>query len=137
MRCGRWKNAFAKRKRRHNAEFAEKNRELRKSRGGQDARWQPRDFCILAIKRVANGETVAESWRYFRGHLGGEVACLSRANIGADSWRWARWAAAQVRGGAFAYWYLRRHGYVFVARNYVPREIKRDQPDHTMKRWRL
>lgn len=26
-----------------------------------------------------------------------------------------------VRGETFAYWYLRRHGYVFVARNYVPR----------------
>ena len=46
MRCRHWKNAFAKRKRRHNAEFAENNRELRKSRGGQDARWQPRDFCL-------------------------------------------------------------------------------------------
>jgi putative endonuclease len=29
-----------------------------------------------------------------------------------------------VRGETFAYWYLRRHGYVFVARNYVPREVK-------------
>ena|SRR6266851_4870146 len=26
--------------------------------------------------------------------------------------------------GKFAYWYLRRHGYVFVARNYVPRDVK-------------
>ena len=29
-----------------------------------------------------------------------------------------------VRGETFAYWYLRRHGYVFVARNHVPREVK-------------
>jgi putative endonuclease len=29
-----------------------------------------------------------------------------------------------VRGETFAYWYLRRHGYVFVARNYMPREVK-------------
>ena len=29
-----------------------------------------------------------------------------------------------VRGETFAYWYLRRHGYVFVARNYMPRGIK-------------
>ena len=29
-----------------------------------------------------------------------------------------------VRGETFAYWYLRRHGYVFVARNYVPRGAK-------------
>jgi len=29
-----------------------------------------------------------------------------------------------VRGQTFAYWYLRSHGYVFVARNYTPREVK-------------
>jgi hypothetical protein len=29
-----------------------------------------------------------------------------------------------VRGETFAYWYLRRHGYVFVARNYMPQEVK-------------
>jgi putative endonuclease len=29
-----------------------------------------------------------------------------------------------VRGETFAYCYLRRHGYVFVARNYVPRGAK-------------
>jgi len=29
-----------------------------------------------------------------------------------------------VRGEAFAYWYLRRQGYVFIARNYMPRGIK-------------
>lgn len=29
-----------------------------------------------------------------------------------------------VRGETFAYWYLRRHGNVFVARNYMPRGAK-------------
>jgi putative endonuclease len=29
-----------------------------------------------------------------------------------------------VRGETFAYWYLRRQGYVFVARNYIPRGTK-------------
>lgn len=29
-----------------------------------------------------------------------------------------------VRGETFAYWYLRRHGYVFVARNYTVRGMK-------------
>ena len=28
-----------------------------------------------------------------------------------------------VHGETFAYWYLRRYGYVFVARNYVPRDV--------------
>ncbi len=29
-----------------------------------------------------------------------------------------------VRGETYAYWYLRRHGYVFVARNYQPAGLK-------------
>jgi putative endonuclease len=29
-----------------------------------------------------------------------------------------------VRGETYAYWYLRRYGYVFVAKNYMPRGIK-------------
>ena len=29
-----------------------------------------------------------------------------------------------VRGETYAYWYLRRQGYVFVARNYIPRGAK-------------
>ena len=31
---------------------------------------------------------------------------------------------AGVRGETYAYWYLRNQGYVFVARNYVPRSAK-------------
>lgn len=29
-----------------------------------------------------------------------------------------------IRGETYAYWYLRRHGYVFVARNFTPRGAK-------------
>jgi putative endonuclease len=29
-----------------------------------------------------------------------------------------------IRGETYGYWYLRRHGYVFVARNYMPRGVK-------------
>jgi putative endonuclease len=29
-----------------------------------------------------------------------------------------------IRGETFAYWYLRRHGYVFIARNYTVRGVK-------------
>ena len=29
-----------------------------------------------------------------------------------------------VRGETYAYWYLRRHGYVFVGKNYTPHGIK-------------
>src|SRR6202521_6016911 len=31
---------------------------------------------------------------------------------------------AGIRGETYAYWYLRRHGYVFVARNLMPRGAK-------------
>lgn len=31
---------------------------------------------------------------------------------------------AGIRGETYAYWYLRRHGYIFVARNYMPRGAK-------------
>jgi putative endonuclease len=29
-----------------------------------------------------------------------------------------------IRGETYAYWYLRRHGYVFIARNFTPRSSK-------------
>lgn len=29
-----------------------------------------------------------------------------------------------IRGETYAYWYLRRHGYIFIARNFTPRSIK-------------
>ena len=31
---------------------------------------------------------------------------------------------AGVRGETYGYWYMRRHGYVFIARNYTPRSGK-------------
>jgi Holliday junction resolvase-like predicted endonuclease len=31
---------------------------------------------------------------------------------------------AGMRGETYAYWYLRRHGYIFAARNYMPRGAK-------------
>ncbi len=30
-----------------------------------------------------------------------------------------------IRGETYVYWYLRRHGYVFVARNFTPPRFKR------------
>lgn len=31
---------------------------------------------------------------------------------------------AGIRGETYAYWYLRRHGYIFIARNFMPRGAK-------------
>jgi len=36
---------------------------------------------------------------------------------------------AGVRGETYAYWYLRRHGYIFVARNYTPRAAIKGELD--------
>jgi putative endonuclease len=56
----------------------------------------------------------AVKWRVRRG-LSGQA---SLGDVKQDARR------RGVRGETFAYRYLRRHGYVFVARNYVPREVK-------------
>src|SRR6267143_6061285 len=46
---------------------------------------------------------------------------------------------AGVRGETYAYWYLRKHGYIFVARNYTPRGIKGESISSAMmaRRWPL
>jgi len=43
-----------------------------------------------------------------------------------DSLEQRKYAARRtgIRGETYAYWYLRRQGYVFVARNYTPRGVK-------------
>jgi hypothetical protein len=46
---------------------------------------------------------------------------------------------AGLRGETYAYWYLRRLGYVFVAKNYMPRGAKGelDLIGYEGRRWRL
>jgi putative endonuclease len=51
-------------------------------------------------------------WKARRGLRGEEATAASDAKLAARQ--------TGVRGETFAYWYLRRHGYVFVARNYSP-----------------
>ena len=58
-------------------------------------------------------ETV--KWRARRGLNGGEESLGDEKEIARKR---------GVRGETFAYWYLWRHRYVFVARNYVPRGAK-------------
>ena len=69
----------------------------------------------------------------------GSMAILSRLIFETVRWRARRGLSSDaetapdvkekarrrgVQGETFAYWYLRRHGYVFVARNYMPRGLK-------------
>ena len=49
------------------------------------------------------------------------MAIFSRIIFETVKWRARRGLSG---GETFAYWYLRRHGYVFVARNYMPRGAK-------------
>jgi len=73
-------------------------------------------------------ETV--KWRARRGLSGGEESVGDEKEV-------AR--RRGVRDETFAYLYLRRYGYVFVARNYVPRGAKGeiDLVGTTATRWRL
>src|SRR5271165_1597355 len=58
-------------------------------------------------------ETV--KWRARRGLSGDEQSVGDKKEVARQR---------GMRGETFAYWYLRRHGYVFVARNYAPRGAK-------------
>ncbi|GAC1701043.1 MAG: hypothetical protein NVS9B4_03650 [Candidatus Acidiferrum sp.] len=52
----------------------------------------------------------------------GEVEPAGQLSKGREAKHAAR--RTGIRGETYAYWYLRRHGYVFVARNYMPRGVK-------------
>jgi len=58
----------------------------------------------------------AVKWAARRGLSDGGLTSAGEAKRGA--------LKTGVRGETYAYWYLRRHGYVFVARNYTPARIK-------------
>src|SRR2546430_364094 len=55
-------------------------------------------------------------WKARRGLLDEGPAAANDAKLAAQR--------TGVRGETFAYWYLRRQGYVFVARNYSPLSVK-------------
>jgi hypothetical protein len=57
----------------------------------------------------------AVKWQARRGLNGGEEPSGDEKEVARQR---------GVRGETFAYWYLRRHVYVFVVRNYVPRGAK-------------
>ncbi len=133
MRCGRWKSVFAKRRRRLNAEVAEKSEGRIEIPRGSERKMAFAGFLFIVV--ISGYVTILKpggvpgtampifsrltfetvKWRARRGLSGGE------ASVG-DEKEVAR--RRGVRGETFAYCYLRRHGYVFFARNYVPRGAK-------------
>lgn len=65
----------------------------------------------------------AVRWAARRG-LREEESFSNAARLGAQSAKKLEARSTGVRGETYAYWYLRRQGYVFVAKNYTPRGIK-------------
>jgi putative endonuclease len=60
-----------------------------------------------------------------RENLPAESEILAQRNAGERAAAWKLEAGRTgMRGEMYPYWYLRRNGYVFVARNYVPRGAK-------------
>lgn len=126
----RWKIASAKSRKRSNAESTE-NTEFTEKNG------KTRGCC--------RRRSVAATGFLFilRDYRGGRIESMPVfSNL---MFRALRWAARRglreeqsfsndakklearrtgVRGETYAYWYLRRQGYIFVARNYTPRGIK-------------
>ncbi len=88
--------------------------------------WRPRDFCLYFGRNEFYGGTTmpifsqlifqAVRWSARKGLRDEENLTA------ADKKQEAR--RTGVRGETYAYWYLRRQGYVFVARNYMPRSAK-------------
>lgn len=79
--------------------------------------WQPRDFCLYFAERR---ESVPGPCRSLHN------SCFARSTgrPGAACAKKLQARRTGVRGETYAYWYLRRKGYIFVARNYTPRVIK-------------
>jgi putative endonuclease len=89
--------------------------------------WQPRDFCLYFAER--RGESVPGTMPIFSKLMFRAVHWAARRGLREEE----RFSSdtkklearrTGVRGETYAYWYLRRQGYVFVARNYTPRRIK-------------
>ena len=116
MRHGLWKSAFARPKRRPKKEPTSEDAGIP---------WRPLSFGSHGIFVYTSPKAMAlfsqlvfqvVRWKARRGLREEEV--LPRAG--------AKLIARQtgIRGETYAYWYLRRQGYVFVARNYSPRTVK-------------
>lgn len=66
----------------------------------------------------------AVRWAARRGLREEESFAGDARNLEAQTAKKLEARSTGVRGEIYAYWYLRRHGYVFVAKNYSPRGIK-------------
>ena len=85
--------------------------------------WQPRDFCLYFAKhRGIDVSTMPIfSQLMFRAvHWAARRGLREEESFSSDAKK-LQARRTGIRGETYAYWYLRRQGYVFVARNYTPR----------------
>ena len=88
--------------------------------------WQPRVFCLYC---AITGDGSIESMPTFSNLLFRAVRWAARRGLREEQGfsNDAKKLEARrtgVREKTYAYWYLRRQGYIFVARNYTPRGIE-------------
>jgi len=124
-----------------------------------EGRWQPRDFCLYSGQLACALDFGVAGWRernvpIFSSVIFGAVKWAARKGLrgeredarGDEELPEKKVAARKlearrtgVRGETYAYWYLRRQGYVFVARNYMPGGAKGeiDLIGYDGKRWCL
>jgi len=122
--CGRWKIASVKRRRRRDSRRENGDRRIEAENSGSRGccRRSMAATGFLFILRGRLGESVLEPCRYF--HNGCFGRCTGRCGLReAESFssdakkREARHTG--MLGETYAYWYLRKQGYIFVARNYT------------------
>jgi hypothetical protein len=93
---------------------------------GAEEVWQPRDFVYTAREDRRIG---AKAMPIFSQLMFRAVQWAARRGVREEygfSSEEKKLAARRtgVRGETYAYWYLRRQGYIFVARNYTSRGVK-------------
>jgi len=88
--------------------------------------WQPRGFCLYfrtIASPVPNAMPIVSRLIYHAVSWAARHGLRDEENAASPAKKHEA-RRTGVRGETFAYWYLRRHGYVFVARNYTPRGVK-------------
>jgi len=107
------------------AEFAEKS--WRIPWLPQNEGWQPRDFCLYCAggweSISAKAMPIFSQLMFLAVHWAARRGLREQESFSSDAKKLEA-RRTGIRGETYAYWYLRKQGYVFVARNYTPRGIK-------------
>jgi len=81
-------------------------------------------FILRGAQRIGGGTMAIFSKLMFRAvHWAARRGLRAEENFSSDAKKLEA-RRTRVRGETYAYWYLRRQGYIFVARSYTPRGIK-------------